>query len=270
MSLHSLARGWQTARITALSDLLSPGRITAHAMRLTLQLVLVVYLWQSLYAHAGVTAGLTRAMAMSYAVLAVLMLRIRRADRFSARDMLIQHIQYGTIVYWFLRPLSASRYALWRGVGEQAYGFGWAVVGALACLAAGVLATPASPGAAAAFLVTFLIGQSLLYYLALLTDLMCFWAIKNTAVVSILAFTQNMLSGGYAALWYFPGWFRSVSAAMPFEYTIGVPVSFYIGRIPVSDLPVQLAAAAGWAAALAILVRILWRMADQRISAQGG
>jgi ABC-2 type transport system permease protein len=264
------AQGWRTARITALSDLLSPGRIAAHAIRLFVQLILVVSLWRALYAHTGSTAGLTKPMAVSYAVLAVLMLRIRRADRFAARDTVIQHMQYGTIVYWYLRPLSPQRYSLWRGIGEQAYGFAWASAGYLACLAAGVLAPPASAGATAAFAVTFLLGQSLLYYLALLTDQMCFWAIKNASAMSILAFTQNLLSGAYAALWFFPAWFRWASEALPFQYTIGVPLSFYVGRIPLSGLPAYLAVAAGWLAALAVLTQVLWRKAAKRVAAQGG
>ncbi len=272
MTGSGAALGWRTARIQALSDVLSPGRITARAIRLVIQLTLVVNLWRALYTHASVTAGLTKTMAVSYAVLAVLVLRIRRvpAEQHAARDAVIQHIQYGTIVYWFIRPLSPQRYSLWRGVGEQAWGFAWAGAGYLCCLAAGVLAAPASAGAAAAFAVTFLLSQSLLYYLGLLTDLMCFWTIKNAAVVAILMFTQNLLSGGYAPLWYFPGWFRSASAALPFQYTIGVPLSFYVGRIPVADLPGQVAVAAGWAAALALATRLLWRKAAQRIATQGG
>jgi ABC-2 type transport system permease protein len=270
VSKFAAAQGWRTARITVLSDLRSPGRITAHAIRLAVQLLLVVCLWRALYTHSGSTAGLTKTMAVSYAVLAVLMLGIRQADRFGARDTVIQHLQYGTIVYWFLRPLSPQRYSLWRGVGEQAYGFAWAGAGYLTCLAAGVLAPPASAGAAAAFGLTFLLGQSLLYYLALLTDLMCFWTIRNASVVSILRFAQNLLSGAYAALWYFPGWFRWASEALPFQYTIGVPLSFYVGRIPLADLPAQLTVAAGWVVALAILTRLLWRKAAERVAVQGG
>lgn len=270
MSLPAGAQGWRTARIVALSDLLSPGRIIARAMRLAVQLLLVVCLWRALYIQTGTTAGLTKTMAVSYAVLAVLMLHIRRADRLAARDTVVQHMKYGTIVYWFLRPLSPRRYCLWRGVGEQAYGFAWASVGYLSCLAIRVVATPASVGAAAAFAVSFLLGQSLLYYLALLTDQMCLWTIKNSGVVSIMMFAQNLLSGGYAALWYFPGWFRWVSQALPFEYTIGVPLSFYVGRIPPADLPAQLSVAAGWAVTLAVVTRLLWRKAAGRVAVQGG
>jgi ABC-2 type transport system permease protein len=265
-----VTQGWRTARITALSDLLSPGRVTAHAIRLAVQLLLAVNLWRALYAHTVSTAGLTRTMAVSYAVLAVLMLGISRSDRFAARDTVLQHMEYGTIVYWYIRPLSPQRYSLWRGVGEQAYGWVWAAVGYLTCLVCRVLAPPASVGAAAAFMVTFMLGQSLMYYLGLLTDQMCFWTIKNSSSVSILMFAQNLLSGAYAALWYFPGWFRSASDALPFQYTIGVPLSFYVGRIPAADLPSYLVVALGWVAVLAILTRLLWRRAAERVAAQGG
>jgi ABC-2 type transport system permease protein len=144
------AHGWRTATITALGDWVSSGRIAGHAIRLFIQLTLVVFLWRALYAHTGSAAGLTEAMAVSYAVLAVLMLRIHRSDRFAARDTVIQHIRYGTIIYWYLRPLSPQRYNLWRGIGDQAYGFLWAVAGYLGCLAAGAVTLPVSPGAAAA------------------------------------------------------------------------------------------------------------------------
>jgi ABC-2 type transport system permease protein len=264
------AAAWRTARITALSDLLSPSRLYGLAIRLGVQLFLVAFLWRALYAHVTQAAGLTETQAVSYALLAVLVLRIRRADRWMGRDMVIQHVQSGTIVYWFLRPVSPQRYSLWRGVGEQAYGLAWAVAGWLVCLAIGVVGWPASAGDAAAFAVTFILGQSVLYYLGLLTDLMCFWTIRNGSVVAILAFAQNLLSGGYAALWYYPGWFRSVSEVLPFQYTVGVPLSFYIGRLPLAELPLMLGWAAAWMLALALVTRLLWRRAAARISAQGG
>jgi ABC-2 type transport system permease protein len=113
-------------------------------------------------------------------------------------------------------------------------------------------------------------GQSLLYYLGLLTDQMCFFTIKNASVVLILKFTQNLLSGAYAALWFFPAWFRTVSAFLPFQYTIGVPLSLYIGRAPTADVAGQLAVALAWMVALAIATRLLWRKASLRISTQGG
>jgi ABC-2 type transport system permease protein len=270
MTALAIPRSWRTARITPLAEVLAPGRIAATAVRTAVQVFLVTCLWRALYAGTTSSAGLVREQAVSFAVLAALATRIRGMDRWMARDTVIQHIYYGTIVYWFLRPLPPRRYYLYRALGDQLYGFAWAAAGYAVCRAAGVLAPPASAGAAAAFAVSLLLGQSVLYYLTLLIDQMCFWTIRNNGALLILTFAQNLLSGAYAPLWYFPGWFQAMSAVLPFQSTLNVPLSFYIGRIPLSGLPGQLAVQATWVVLLAALTRLLWRRAADQVVSQGG
>jgi ABC-2 type transport system permease protein len=118
--------------------------------------------------------------------------------------------------------------------------------------------------------VSLLLGQIVLYYLTLLIDLLCFWTIQNNSALLILQFAQNLLSGAYAPLWFFPGWFVAMSAVLPFQSTLNVPLSLYIGRIPLSDLPAQLAVQAVWVLLLALLTRLLWRRAAARVVSQGG
>lgn len=262
--------GWRTARITPLGELLSPHRLTGTAVRLVIQVFLVTFLWRALYQSTTSSAGLVESQAVSYAVLAVLISRIRSLDRSPGRDTVPQQIHYGTIVYWFLRPLPPRRYYLYRALGDQMYGFAWVVAGYVICRLAGVLAGPASVAAGAAALVSLLLGQSVLYYLALLTDLACFWIIRNNSVLLILIFAQNLLSGAYAPLWYFPDWFRSMSALLPFQATLNTPLSLYIGRIPLSELPMQLGGQALWVGLLAALTRLLWTRAAVRVVSQGG
>jgi len=270
MTALAAARGWRASTITAVGEVLSPTRITAAAAQVGVQLFLVVCLWRALYAHTHVSAGLTEPQAVSYAILAALAMRIRGTGRWQARDMVIQHVQLGTIVYWYLRPLSPQRYYFWREAGDQVYGLAWAAAGYLVCLALGVMKPPASVAGAGAFALTFALGMSILYYLVLLTDQMCFWMIKNGAVVAIVAFAQNLLSGGYAALWFYPHWFQVGSAVLPFEYTMGIPLSFYVGRLGISDLPREVAAAVLWMIILALFTRFLWRRAGERVVSQGG
>lgn len=260
----------RTLGITARGEVLSPTRMTAAAIRLGVQIFLMVCLWHALYAHTTISAGLTMPQAVTYAVLAVLTIRIRTTNRSGARDTVFQHMRYGTIVYWYLRPLSPRRYYFFREIGDQLYGLAWACAGYIICLAAGLVSRPASVRATLAFTVTLALGQALLYYLVLITDQMCFWMIKNSTAVDILIFAQNLLSGAYAAIWYFPGWFRVISAVLPFQYTLGVPLSFYIGRLRISALPGQMVVQIAWLAALAAATRLLWRRAGERVVSQGG
>ncbi|MGW2642118.1 ABC transporter permease [Streptomyces sp. NPDC001348] len=261
---------WRAARVTPLGELYTPPRVTAALLRLTVQVVLVASLWRGLYAHTGTTAGLTRDQAVTYAVLAVLASRLRELDQYSARDTVVQHLHYGTIVYWYMRPLSPQRYYALRALGEQLYGFVWAFAGYLVCLAVGVVQPPPSAAVAGVFALSLLLGQWVLHYIMLLIDQLCFWTLRNEAAILILLFAQNLLSGVYAPLWFFPHWFVVLSGFLPFQATLSVPLSLYVGRIPLADAGAQLAVQAGWVVALRFLTRFLWRRAARRVVSQGG
>ncbi|MFF0161444.1 ABC transporter permease [Streptomyces sp. NPDC005263] len=266
----AVLHAWRTARVTPLGELHTPPRMTAVLLRLTVQVVLVASLWHGLYEHTGTTAGLDRDQAVTYAVLAVLASRLRELDQFSGRDTVIQHMHYGTIVYWYLRPLPPRRYYALRALGEQLYGFAWALGGYAVCLAVGVVEPPGSVAVAGVFALSLLLGQWVLYYIMLATDQWCFWALRNNAAVLILIFAQNLLSGVYAPLWFFPDWFVTLSSFMPFQATLSVPLSLYIGRIPLSDAAGQLAIQAAWVVLLALFTRFLWHRAARRVISQGG
>ncbi|MFE1883466.1 ABC transporter permease [Streptomyces diastatochromogenes] len=266
----AVLHAWRAARVTPLGELNSPPRITAALLRLAVQVVLVASLWRGLYAHTGTTAGLGRDQAVTYAVLAVLASRLRELDQHTGRDTVQQHVHFGTIVYWYLRPLPPHRYYTLRALGEQLYGLTWGLAGYVVCLAAGVVEPPKSPAVAGVFALSLLLGQWVMHYVMLLTDQLCFWTLRNDVALMILVFAQNLLSGVYAPLWFFPDWFVTLSSFLPFQATLSVPLSLYVGRIPLSDAGFQLAVQAGWVVALSLLTRYLWRRAGRRVISQGG
>ena len=201
----AVLQGWRAARVTPLGELHTPPRMTAALLRLTVQVVLVASLWHGLYAATGTTAGLSEDQAVTYAVLAVLATRIRELDQYAGRDTVLQHMHFGTIIYWYLRPLPPQRYYALRALGEQLYGLVWVLAGYAICLAAGVVDPPRSAAVAGVFAVSAFLGQWVLYYVMLAIDQLCFWTLRNGAAMLILIFAQNLLSGVYAPLWFFPG-----------------------------------------------------------------
>ncbi|MGJ5892104.1 hypothetical protein DF268_20985 [Streptomyces sp. V2] len=268
--MSGMPYAWRAAWVTPLGELYTPPRMTGALLRLAVQIVLVASLWHGLYAQTGTTAGLDRGQAVTYAVLAVLSSRIRDLDQYSGRDTVQQHMHFGTIVYWWMRPMPPRRYYALRALGEQLYGLAWALFGYTVCLAAGVVDPPESAAVAGVFALSLLLGQWVLYYIMLVIDQWCFWALRNGAALLILVFAQNLLSGVYAPLWFFPDWFVTLSSYLPFQATLSVPLSLYIGRIPLSDAGFQLAVQAGWVVVLALFTRFLWARAARRVVAQGG
>ncbi|MDQ0687013.1 MULTISPECIES: ABC-2 family transporter protein [Streptomyces] len=266
----AILAAWRAARVTPLGELHTPPRMTAALLRLAVQVVLVASLWHGLYARTGTTAGLSRDQAVTYAVLAVLASRLRALDQYAGRDTVIQHMHFGTIVYWYLRPLSPQRYYALRALGEQLYGLAWAVAGYAVCLWTAVVTPPGSAAVAGVFALSLLLGQWILYYVMLAIDQLCFFTLRNSAAMLILVFAQNLLSGVYAPLWFFPDWFVTLSAFLPFQATLSVPLSLYVGRIPLSDAGPALLVQAVWVAVLALFTRLVWRLAARRVISQGG
>ncbi len=122
-----------------------------------------------------------------------------------------------------------------------------------------------------ATLASLALGLVILYYLqAGSSDLACFWTVVNFQLVLMYEIVQNVLAGALVPLWFFPAWFASFDRLLPFQGTLNVPLSLYIGRTPVSQLWNDLAVQAGWIVGLALLTTLIWQRAAARVTVLGG
>lgn len=256
-------------RVTPLGEVLAGGRVATKAMQIGVAVFLSVVLWRALYAGTSSEAGLDRDQAVTYAVLGTVLVATRFTTSWLNGDTVLQRMQQGTIVFWFLRPMSARRYYFVRGLGELAYAQLWLAATVLVCLPLGVIQAP-DPGVLPAFAVSLALGTAIFYELNLVLDLLCFWTVVNQSAVQIMFFVQTLLSGGFAPLWFFPEWFRTLSLLLPFQGTLNVPVSIYVGRLPASQVAGSLALQVGWVVGLWLFNRWLWERASRRVTVQGG
>jgi ABC-2 type transport system permease protein len=268
--LTEIRQAWRVARTSALYEVLQPGRLAGVGAQLVLQIFLTWCLWRALYGAIASSSGLDQGQAVTYAVLATLYGRLRGPDRGMARDTVLQHIWSGSIVYWYLRPIAPRRYHWLRAVGDQAYGMVWALVAYVVCRVLGLVGAPASAEALALFALTLLLGQVVLYYLLALVDVACFWTLQNFGVMAIIRLASSLFAGAIVPLWFFPGWFRALSAWLPFESSLHVPLSLYVGRIAPADAGRYVLVQVVWIVLLAVVLRLFWRRADQQVVVQGG
>jgi ABC-2 type transport system permease protein len=263
-------RAWKAARVTAITDFGQPATVVTPLLMVATQVMLTYWLWHALYAHVHASAGLTAGQATTYAVLGVLYLRFRQQNRWPNGDAMQQLMLDGTIAYWFVRPVSPRRYYLIRAAGDLAYGGMWAALGYGICLAAGAISPPASAQAGLGALATMALGLVILYYVQLCVDLSCFWSAVNDQTITAAQFIVNLLAGAFAPVWYFPGWFQRADAFLPFQATLNVPLSLYVGRLPAEMALREAALQAAWAVALAAVAWLLWRRAAARVTVLGG
>ncbi|WP_327233988.1 ABC-2 family transporter protein [Streptomyces sp. NBC_01317] len=264
-------RAWRIWRIVPLYQTIAyRGRFFLAPFMMGVQVYLYYLLWTAVYQGKESVAGLDVHQAVTYAALAILVGRIRWSNRMVTKDNLPQRTREGTVIYWFLRPISPGRYYMYRAVGDMGYGAMWALIGYLIALATGVIRPPASVTVGLVFVVSLVLGQMILYYLGQLVDLATFWLTSNSGLTRMYSFVQDLLSGVFVPLWFLPGWLLTTASVLPFAATVNVPISIYVGRIPLADAPENLLREVCWVVALALLTKFVWSRAARRVTSQGG
>jgi ABC-2 type transport system permease protein len=264
-------RSWRILRIGLLNERAYRVRLVVAPVTLAVQLYLYDRLWTAVFSHTKVAAGLTLRQTLTYSLMALLLARIRWNSRtFNVRDSLSVAVREGTVVYWFLRPISPSRFYMWRQSGDMIYGAVWALIGYIVLLRAHIIAPPRGASGAAVFAVSLLLGQMVLYYLGQLVDIAMFWLVSNSAIVRMYYFIQDLLSGVFVPLPFMPVLLLTLATWLPFSSGINAPLSLYVGRTPMAHAARELALQAFWVVALAVVSRWLWSRAGRRVMVQGG
>jgi ABC-2 type transport system permease protein len=264
-------RPWRLLRIGVLTELAYRTRLVVTPMTLVFQLFLYDRLWTAVFTRTATAAGMDLRQTVTYSLMALLLARVRWSVRnMGARDTIASMLRDGTVVYWFLRPMSPSRVYLWRQAGDMVYGGAWVVLGYVVLLVSGVIAPPASALGGVLSLVAMLLGQLLFLFLGQLADLCLFWLMSSTFIVRAYAFAQDLLAGVFIPLAFLPGALRVATQWLPFSFCVNVPLSMYVGTIAPGAAPAYLAVQLAWLAVLVLVGRLMWARAAHRLNVQGG
>jgi len=264
-------RSWRLLRVGMLNERAFRIRLVIAPMMLAVQLYLYDRLWTAVFSHTAKAAGLTLRQTLTYSLMGLLMARVRwNARTINVRDSLSISVRDGTIVYWFLRPITPGRFYMWRQSGDVLYGGAWALLGFAVVLSMGVIDPPHGGSGAAIFVVSLVLGQIVLYYLGQIVDVCMFWMLSNFGLARMYYFIQDLLSGVFVPLPFMPGWLLAFATWLPFSSGVNVPLSLYVGRIPQSQAAGQLALQLTWVVVLAGVTKWLWSLASQRVTVQGG
>ncbi|HXR41145.1 MAG TPA: ABC-2 family transporter protein [Acidothermaceae bacterium] len=264
-------RSWRLLRVGVLNERAFRIRLIIAPMMMAVQLYLYDRLWTAVFQHTSKAAGLTLKQTLTYSLMALLMGRIRwNARTINVRDSIPIAVREGTIVYWFLRPISPGRFYMWRQSGDVLYGGAWALLGYAVLLAGGVIDPPHGATGAVVFAVSLALGQVVLYYLGQIVDVAMFWMLSNNGLARMYYFVQDLLSGVFVPLPFMPAVMLAFATWLPFSSGVNVPLSLYVGRIPLSHAPAQLALQLFWCAVLALVTRFMWQRASHRVTVQGG
>ncbi len=162
--------------------------------------------------------------------------------------------------YWFSREIGRSTYYLiYRGfptyiAGMLLFGFGvpgdwrrWLIFGLILPL-------------------SVLLG--IVY--RFLYNIVAFWLVEARAVATLAVNLALFMTGSFIPIPFFPSWLRALSAWLPFNGLMNLPVEIVLGKVTGGVLWFNLGAQVCWLFVLVLIARAFTTAAARRVIVQGG
>lgn len=118
-------------------------------------------------------------------------------------------------------------------------------------------------------LISVVIAFIINYFLDFLVGNLAFWTTTTEGIRGIFRTINNIFSGDYAPITFFPRWFQSLSKGLPFIYTRYFPMLIYLKKLSMIEAIKGLGAQIFWALFLYFLTRFAWRKGIKRYEGVG-
>jgi ABC-2 type transport system permease protein len=236
---------------------------------LPIEVAIVVLLWRVIYAFTGPLGQFSLKDMIAYQLL------VHAVSRGTwpvgtINYRVWQDIRQGKLDIYLARPIDYQLSRMAGELGEASYRSAMhllAFVATCAILRLPILSDPLLWGA---FLLSVAGGFVLRFLIQFLIATMAFWTEAIFGVRDIVVEIEALLSGRYVPVSIMPGLMRSIASVLPFQFTLFLPISIYLGHYSRAGALGMLGWQAFWVGALFVLSRLLWRRGLVRYEAQGG
>lgn len=232
-----------------------------------LAMTISVFFWKAVYVNSSSVGGMQYGQTINYILLAQILAGLAQNDMIFRFGRLVAD---GSISLELLRPVDfqAANYA--TVLAEITLD----TLTRLPLLLLGLLVfglrLPGDPLAWGAFLVSVLLGTTLLFFFDWMLGCLAFYTTEVWGLAMLRFGIATFLSGSLVPLTMMPGLLRTVAEILPFSQALFVPVSFLAGITPVADAPrIWLNQLLG-VLVLATLSRFVFARAVKRVTVQGG
>lgn len=231
------------------------------------------FLYSALYqsrpeGEAAVIGGLTLTQMISY----IIMSWVGRSFTFNNIDRtLAQQVVDGEIAMQLIKPFHVQTVMLSEALGEALFRF-LLFTGPIMLVVVPLfgLARPPEPALYGWTVLSFVLAFLVNAQLNVLVGCLAFFLKNIVGVIRAKMVLMEFLTGVLIPFTFFPDWFQTVMAWLPFQAISYVPVTVYLGLREGTALQEALLLQAAWALGLFVLGRVVWSVSVKRVTLQGG
>lgn len=125
-------------------------------------------------------------------------------------------------------------------------------------------------GKALLLLGSIIAGAAIALLISMCVGLLAFWTSDITGISALYLAAESLLSGRLVPLDLFPPALRRWALALPFRFTVSLPVEILVGAKPLAELLRACTGQVAWLVGLYCLYRLLWRQGLRGYSSSGG
>lgn len=225
--------------------------------RQVLRLLLIFFLWNSIYTGKGALFGYTKAEMLTYILLSSLVSTIVLASR---TQEIAEGILNGDVVNYLLKPISFFKVYFTRDIGDKLLNslFSIVEIALFVVLLNSPLILSQRENSLILCIFFALNGIVLFFFINLILSFIAFWSTEIWAPRFIMQILIFFLSGTYFPLDILPRPIYYILLATPFPYLYYLPVKIYL-RGPDELFTIQLLMSFVWIFLSYYAAKILWQ-----------
>jgi ABC-2 type transport system permease protein len=233
----------------------------------TIQMMVFVFFWRGVYAGNTTIGGLDLQTTLNYILLAQIFNALTDANMIWEFGT---QIREGNIAHILLRPVDTQFSYYIISLANAATGIIWQIPMAIVATFFFGLTWSLDPAVWGAFLISALLGRTVLYFFDYLLGCLTFYTTEVWGLGVLIFGVGLFLSGSMVPLAMMPDWLRTFVLALPFAQTLAVPISILSGIAPLTEAPRLWLIQLVWIAGLFVVSRLFFGLAIRKVTVQGG
>ncbi|HAM68762.1 MAG TPA: hypothetical protein DCP68_04020 [Ruminococcus sp.] len=235
-----------------------------------LYLIVVYFLWKSIYASAGtdIVNGMTFSDTLIYLVLATALFNFM--EMYTVWEI-GRNIQSGKIVLDLLKPIEYRKYLFWSYSGSFVMQFFLTFLPTFLIVAAVTHGTIPLGINLLYFIVSVILAVSINYSIDYIVGTICLytesiWGINIMKQVIVL-----LLSGATVPIAFFPEGLKQFVLHLPFQSIYNAPLTILLAKDPAPESVLRtLGTQLFWSLVMMIISKLFWKVSLRRITVNGG
>jgi ABC-2 type transport system permease protein len=236
-------------------------------VQIVLRAVLMVALWNALYAGKSVIDGITMDTMIFYALSAIIFEILISSN---IEGVVSGDIQSGNISLGFARPLKYPASLMMGQLSFTGVNIILRVIPYSIILAVIYFISAPDITFSGMFVLSSLLSYILFSLYQMVFGLISFWTMEITGVLEARDAAMLVFSGSLIPLWFFPDWLFSVARYLPFQAMFHTPLSILINKLEDSDAIWSVVVQGIWILAFSLILIFVWRRAKRRVVVNGG